>query len=287
MSIIYKPNDMIADGRYEIIRFIGEGGAAMVYQARNSQTRDEVAIKFLRRELLEDSKQIEIFEHEGHLSAQLHHPHIVTVHETIADQQKGRAIYLLVMEYMSGGSLARQIKSDRSVEQSIKWIKQLLSAMAYAHDKGVIHQDIKSANVFLNAQGDVKIGDFGLAKLADSSYSQALNIPFASDHILPQKRGTPAYMSPELCYGEMQDERSDIYSLGILFFEMLTGQLPFQAEGMIALARQHTSKPTPSIDRLNPDLPVILEVVVRRMMTKEKDDRYQSARQILNDIKDL
>jgi eukaryotic-like serine/threonine-protein kinase len=281
MSIIYKPEDIIASERYEIIRLIGEGGSGTVYQGRNRKTAQEVAIKVLRNELIEDSKHVAIFKHEAKLAAKLRHPNIVAVHESVADQQQEKTIYLLVMEYLAGGSLAAQIKSDISVEQSIKWIKQLLSATAYAHEKGIIHQDIKSANVLLNGEGEVKIGDFGLARLADSPHSDV------SDPALTPKKGTPAYMSPELCYGEIQDERSDIYSLGVLFFELLTGQLPFHAEGMIELARQHTSRPVPSIMRLNANLPSLLDEVIRRMMAKDKDARYQSARQILSAIEHL
>ena len=202
---------------------------------------------------------------------------------------KKKQIYLLVMEYLSGGNLTLQIKSGIAIDQSINWIKQLLGAVTYAHDKGIIHQDIKSANIFLNSQGNVKIGDFGLARKTDSFYSESLNIASSAalESSLRQKRGTPAYMSPELCYGEIQDERSDIYSLGVLFFELLTGQLPFEAEGMIELARQHISQPIPSIIRLNAAVPSILDDVIKRMMAKEKDERYQSARQILNEIEKL
>jgi serine/threonine protein kinase len=284
----YQPKEIIANSCYEILNFIGEGGTGTVYLAKNKKNNEKVAIKALHQDLAEDAKQVEIFKHEAQLAAQLHHPNIVTVHDVINDHESGKAIYFLVMEYLPGGSLVAQIKTGVPVDQSIKWIKQLLEAVAYAHDKGIIHQDIKSANVFLTANKNVKIGDFGLAKLADGSYSKSLNdsSPYLNSS-LAQKKGTPAYMSPELCYGEIQDERSDIYSLGVLFFELLTGQLPFEATGIIELAKQHISKPVPSIMRIKSSLPQILDDIVRRMMAKEKDFRYQSARQILQAIEKL
>jgi len=289
MSPIYQPADIIANGRYEIIRLIGEGGAGIVYQCVEKPSLTSVAIKVLRHELIEDKKQIEIFKHEARLAAQLQHQNIVSVYAINTDEWRGKQVHYLIMEYLSGGNLTVKIKSGVNIEQSLAWMKQLLKAIGYAHEQGIVHQDIKSANVFLTSDGEVKIGDFGLARLTNTSYTGSLHEKII-DHeveVLGQKMGTPAYMSPELCFGEIQDERSDIYSLGVLFFEMLTGQVPFEAQGMIELARQHISKPVPSMSRINMAIPEILNDMVRRMMAKEKDARYQSTKQVLSLLESL
>lgn len=277
MNIIYKPKEIIAKGRFEIISVIGEGGTGTVYQALDKSSGQNVAIKLLHPDLTDDPKHIEIFKQEALLAVQLYHPHIVTVQGIITDKWQEKTVYLLVMEYLPGGNLTARVRQGISIEQAIKWMKQLLTALAYAHDQGIIHQDIKSANVFVTADNDVKIGDFGLAKLINA----------AESGVVKHNKGTPAYMSPELCYGEEQDERSDIYSLGVVFFELLTGKLPFEAAGMIELARQHISKPVPSVKCLNSSIPLLLDSIIKRMMAKDKDQRYQSARQILQDMETL
>lgn len=286
MSIIYKPTDTIAEGRYKIIKLIGEGGTGFVYLCLDKHLLKDVAIKILRHELVEDKKLVEIFKHEAQLAAQLNHPNIVQAYGADCYQWHKEQVYFLVMEYLSGGNLTAQIKSAIPLDRSIKWIRQLLNAMVYAHDKGVIHQDIKSSNIYLTEKGDVKIGDFGLARLTNTASMENISTT-ASTHSQYQKMGTPSYMSPELCFGEIQDERSDIYSLGVLFFEMLVGKMPFEAAGIIELARQHVSKPVPSLRRINPEVPTLLDEVVQRMMAKNKDERFQSANQILNAIASL
>lgn len=284
MSIIYKPTDTIAHGRYEVIRLIGEGGAGIVYQCKERPLLNDVAVKVLRHELIEDKKLIGIFRHEARLAAQLQHPHIVSVFEVNTDEWEDKQIYFLAMEYLPGGTLTARIKAGLTIELAFEWMKQLLQAVGYAHEKGVIHQDIKGGNVLLTEDDQVKIGDFGLARLSGPGHFSVEEESLSEKKIkfMVKTMGTPAYMSPELCYGEIQDERSDIYSLGVLFFEMLTGQMPFEAQGMIELPRQHISKPVPSVRRIKPEIPSILDDMVKRMMAKDKDERFQSTRQILS-----
>ena len=284
MSIIYRPNHTIANGHYEFIRLIGEGGTGVVYQCVEQPLNKYVAIKVLRQELVEDKKQIDLFKHEAKLAAQLHHAHIVDIYEVNREKSLGKEIHYLVMEYLPGGSLTTKLQSGINIKQSLDWMKQLLKAIGYAHEQGIVHQDVKSANVFLSEDGQVKIGDFGLARLTKAAYSGSFQDEMNEEQIkvFAQKMGTPAYMSPELCYGELQDERSDIYSLGVLFFEMLTGKVPFEALGMIELARQHISKPVPAMSRLNPEIPPILDDMVKRMMAKDKAARFQSTEEILS-----
>ncbi len=294
MSIIYKSNDIIGAGRYQILKLIGEGGAGVVYQCQDKSLLkdrpiEDVAIKILRQELIEDEKQVEIFKHEAQLATLLQHPNIVAIYDIGTENWQNKQIYYLVMEYLPGGNLTKQIRAGISAAQAVNWMKQLLGAIGYAHRQEIIHQDIKSANVYLTDYGQIKIGDFGLARIIQNAHLDRGNA--LSSHpktgTAPQKMGTPAYMSPELCYGEIQDERSDIYSLGVLFFEMLTGQMPFEAQGMIELARQHISKPVPSISRIRPTVPSALDNIVKRMMAKDKDERFQSAQQVLTALESV
>ncbi len=288
MSTIYQPTDLIAQGRYEIISLIGEGGAGIVYQCIDKPSNTAVAIKVLRPELIEDKKQIEIFRQEARLAAKLLHPNIVGIYEINTEEWQGKQIHYLVMEYLPGGNLTTKIKSGVRVSESLLWMKQLLDAISFAHEQGIIHQDIKSANVFLDGNGSVKIGDFGLARLITGNAPSFVDkMTDSQARALAQRMGTPAYMSPELCFGEIQDERSDIYSLGILFFEMLVGKVPFEAPGMIELARLHISKPVPSLCRINPAIPQMLDEMIKRMLAKDKNERFQSIKQIKSVIDSL
>jgi serine/threonine protein kinase len=265
--------EKLEQGHYTVIREIGTGGMGVVYQCRDEFLLRDVAIKMLLPELMSDINNLETFTQEARLAAQLEHPNIVTIYDIGVEDKDEREHHFVAMEYLPGGSLSNQLTfGPLSVEHCLNWMKQLASALSFAHKRTVVHQDIKADNIFITNEGDIKIGDFGLAKLLVGRV-----------HYNTQTRGmgTPAYMSPELCRGEAQDYRSDIYSLGVLFFEMATGQLPFQARGMIDMAMKHTSAPVPSVRRLSPQVPEVLEKVVHKMMAKDPDERYQSAADIL------
>ncbi|MBS2002170.1 MAG: PQQ-binding-like beta-propeller repeat protein [Cyanobacteria bacterium SZAS LIN-5] len=279
MAVIFSRGDKLENGHYTVVKELGVGGMGVVYHCRDEQLMRDVAIKMLLPELMTDKSNVEIFRQEARLAAQLEHPNIVTVYEIGVEERQKKQHHYVSMEYLPGGNLANRVVSGPlAVEHCLNWMKQLASGLTFAHKRGVIHQDIKADNIFITTEGDLKIGDFGLARLLVGRvhYNSAT-----------KGMGTPAYMSPELCRGEPQDHRSDIYSLGVLFFEMATGQLPFRAGGMIEMATKHSSAPIPSAKRINPLIPDILDKVIRRMMAKTPEERYSNMSEVLTILDDL
>lgn len=276
---IFARGDKLEDGHYTVLEEIGVGGMGVVYHCRDELLLRDVAIKMLLPSLMADKKNLEVFKEEARLAAQLEHPNIVTVYDIGVESRSGRDHHFVAMEYLPGGNLANRVTQGAlPLEHALNWMKQLSSGLSFAHKRGVIHQDIKADNIFITNEGDLKIGDFGLARLlVGRVYLNSAT----------KGMGTPAYMSPELCRGDQQDHRSDIYSMGILFFEMCTGQLPYRAQGMIEMAMKHTSAPVPSAKRLNPQVPDILDKVIKRMMAKTPDERYRSMADVLGIIDDL
>ncbi|MBY0357330.1 MAG: PQQ-binding-like beta-propeller repeat protein [Candidatus Obscuribacterales bacterium] len=174
--------------------------------------------------------------------------------------------------------MRRQIgKTSQTLDQAIEWMKQMATALNYAHKRGVLHQDIKPDNVFITQEGNLKIGDFGLALIATGIAYQRTS----------QGKGSPAYMSPELCRGDPYDHRSDIYSLGAVYFELLTGELPFKATGMIEMALKHTTAPVPSALQLKPDLPPVLDKMLKQMMAKDPAERPESLAELVPQLEQL
>ncbi len=278
MPAIFSRGEKLENGHYTVVKEIGVGGMGVVYHCRDELLTRDVAIKMLLPELMSDKKNLEVFRQEARLAAQLEHPNLVTVYDIGFEERQGKQHHFLAMEYLTGGNLAIRLQdSPLSLEHSLNWMKQLASGISFAHKRGVVHQDIKADNIFITNEGDLKIGDFGLARLLVG------RVGAANTKVM----GTPAYMSPELARGEPQDHRSDIYSLGVLFFEMATGSLPFRAKGMIEMAMKHATAAIPSIRRQNPEAPEVLDKVIRRMMAKMAEDRYQNAADILNIIDEL
>lgn len=234
---IFARSDKLEDGHYTVLEEIGVGGMGVVYHCRDELLLRDVAIKMLLPSLMADKKNLEVFKEEARLAAQLEHPNIVTVYDIGVESRNGRDHHFVAMEYLPGGNLANRVTQGAlPLEHALNWMKQLSSGLSFAHKRGVIHQDIKADNIFITNEGDLKIGDFGLARLlVGRVYLNSAT----------KGMGTPAYMSPELCRGDQQDHRSDIYSMGILFFEMCTGQLPYRAQGMIEMAMKHTSHRCP------------------------------------------
>lgn len=279
MTTLLARGDKLENGHYTVLAELGVGGMGVVYHCRDELLLREVAIKMLLPELMADKNSVEVFRQEARLAAQLEHPNIVTIYDVGVEERLGKQNHFVAMEYLPGGNLAAKVTTGPlPVEHCLNWMKQLAAGLSFAHKRGVIHQDIKADNIFITNEGDLKIGDFGLARLLVGRVHCNASI---------KGMGTPAYMSPELCRGDPQDHRSDIYSLGVLFFEMATGQLPFRARGMIEMAMKHSTAPVPSVRRINPIVPDILDRVIRRMMAKTPEERYQSALEVQNIIDDL
>ncbi len=269
---MFFPGDKLAKGHYTIVEELGQGGMGVVYHCYDELLHRDMVVKMLLPELMDELSVTNGFYREAQLAAQLHHPNIVTIYDLGKEEQKGKIFHFIAMEYLPGGSLSRQIKHKTlSMENTLCWMNQLASGLLFAHQKKIVHQDIKSDNVFITNEGDLKIGDFGLAKLvAGLMKSRTMN-----------GMGTPAYMSPELCQGLSQDYRSDIYSLGVLFFEIVTKQLPYQAKGLIEMAMKHMNAPIPSARNINPDVPEILDALIQRMMSKLPQERFQSLEEVV------
>jgi serine/threonine protein kinase/outer membrane protein assembly factor BamB len=278
MPAIFSRGEKLENGHYTVVKEIGVGGMGVVYHCRDELLTRDVAIKMLLPELMSDKKNLEVFRQEARLAAQLEHPNLVTVYDIGVEERQGKQHHFLAMEYLTGGNLAIRLQdAPLSLEHALNWMKQLASGISFAHKRGVVHQDIKADNIFITNEGDLKIGDFGLARLLVGRVGNA------NTKIM----GTPAYMSPELARGEPQDHRSDIYSLGVLFFEMVTGSLPYRAKGMIEMAMKHATAAVPSVRRQSPEAPEVLDKVIRRMMAKMAEDRYQNAADILSIIDEL
>lgn len=252
-------------GRYQILGEIGRGGMATVYRALDPNFNREVAIKLLPREMMHDPEFRERFQREIRMVSSLEHPDIVPVYDS--GEEDGQLYF--VMRYMAGGSLAEWLKSGKvSLQKTAEIIEKLALGLDYAHQKGVIHRDIKPDNVLFDANSNPYLSDFGVAKLAEAASSGT------GSGII----GTPAYVSPEQAQGENDkvDRRSDVYGLGVLVYQMLTGKLPFTADTPMGVLVKHINEPVPNIRAIDPNLPPWLETIIKTAMAKKKEDRYPS-----------
>ncbi len=261
--------------RYEIRRELGRGGMAAVYLAYDPNFDREVAIKVLPHELMHDPAFRTRFHREARTIAALEHPAIVPVYDF--GEQDGQPF--LVMRYLSGGSLVARIRSGPvPAGEAARILARIGSALDAAHAKGIVHRDLKPANILFDQYGEAYLGDFGIAQLSEGSST------LTGGMIL----GTPAYMSPEQISGEKKvDGRSDIYALGIVVFEMLTGKTPFQADSPVKLMMMHISTPPPSISETDAKLPPGSAAVLERALAKEPDQRYQKAAEFSRAFEDL
>ncbi|MBX3036439.1 MAG: protein kinase [Anaerolineales bacterium] len=261
-------------GRYEIKSELGRGGFATVYLAYDPRFEREVAIKFLPPELMHADPQFRTrFEREAKIIAQLEHPSIVPVYDVGEENNQP----YFVMRYMGGGSLAERIKTKTfTVAEAVKLLEQIAPGMDEAHAKGIVHRDLKPANILFTSKGTPLISDFGIAKF---SQGEAGNVTGSA--II----GTPAYMAPEQASGEAVDGRTDIYALGVILYEMVTGKQPYQADTPLGLAIKHVTEPVPHILEADPSLPTWMEKVISTAMAKDKDDRFTTAVELVETIK--
>lgn len=262
---------MIAD-RYMVVKHIGQGGMADVYVALDTLLNREVAIKVLRGELCSDPIALLRFQREAQASCALIHPNIVEIYDV--GEEKGH--HYIVMEYIRGKTLKQLINQRGALlkEEAIDVMKQLVSATCEAHKKGIIHRDIKPQNVLVKDDGTIKMVDFGIALAHD-----ALQLT-QSDSVM----GSVHYLAPELARGENATYQSDIYSLGIVFYELLTGEVPFRGESPVQIALRHMRDEIPSVKSLIPTLPQSIENIILRATVKRKDFRYRTAQEMLNDL---
>ena len=263
----------LIDNRYKIIKSIGEGGMANVYLAFDTILEREVAVKILRGDLAEDEKFVRRFQREANSASSLKHPNIVEVYDVGEDDGK----YFIVMEYINGKTLKSLIKKRGvlTLEEVIDIMLQLTSAVSCAHDSYIIHRDIKPQNVMILEDGRVKITDFGIAMALNNNELTQTNSVMGSVHYLP----------PEQANGSGSTIKSDIYSLGILMFELLTGKLPFKGENAVEIAIKQMREPIPSVRSISPDIPQSVENVVLKACAKNPKNRYDTAREMFEDIK--
>jgi len=263
--------DTLFDGRYRIVRKLGAGGMANVYLAEDQELGRRVAIKILNDRHANDDQFVERFRREAKNAAALSHPNIVSIY----DRGEAEGTYYIAMEYLDGRSLKELIVSrgPAPVHVAVEYARQILSALRFAHRHGIVHRDIKPHNVLVDAEGRVKVTDFGIARAGTSQMTEAGSIV-----------GTAQYLSPEQARGADVDQRSDLYSLGVVLYELLTGEPPFEGDTPVEIAMKHLSTvPEPPSAR-RPDIPRELDWVVMRALAKDPDGRYQSAEEMDADL---
>lgn len=267
--------------RYEIGDLIGAGGMADVFQGRDTRLSRPVAIKILRSDLARDPAFLSRFRREAQAAAGLNHPAIVSVYDTGEEVTESGVLPYIVMEQVNGKTIREVIRSGERLpfSRAIAVTRGILEALEYSHRNGIVHRDIKPANVMLTTGGDVKVMDFGIARALDDA---SATVTHAWTVV-----GTANYLSPEQARGEVADSRSDIYSVGCLLYELLTGRPPFLGDTPVAIAYQHVSAEFTPVSELNEELPVGVDNVISGALSKDPLARYQSASEMLEDINRL
>ena len=259
------------DNRYEILERIGTGGMAIVYKAKCHRLNRLVAIKILKSDLAQNEEFRRRFNAESQAVAQLSHPNIVSVY----DVSRGGDMEYIVMELIDGITLKQYMEKRGQLNwrESLHFITQIMRGLSHAHSRGIIHRDIKPQNIMVLRDGSVKVADFGIACLADSAQT-----------LTQEALGSVHYISPEQARGDRPDARSDIYSSGVVLYEMLTGRLPFEGESAVSVAIQHLSSIPLAPREINPDIPEQLELICMKAMAPDLEHRYQSADAMIADL---
>ena len=262
------------DNRYEILERIGTGGMAIVYKAKCHRLNRLVAIKILKSDLAQNEEFRRRFNAESQAVAQLSHPNIVSVY----DVSRGGDMEYIVMELIDGITLKQYMEKRGQLNwrESLHFITQIMRGLSHAHSRGIIHRDIKPQNIMVLRDGSVKVADFGIACLADSAQT-----------LTQEALGSVHYISPEQARGDRPDARSDIYSSGVVLYEMLTGRLPFEGESAVSVAIQHLSSIPLAPREINPDIPEQLELICMKAMAPDLEHRYQSADAMIADLENF
>ena len=270
--MLFTKGQLIND-RYEIIKSIGEGGMANVYLAKDVFLDRKVAVKVLRGDLANDEKFIRRFQREAYAASSLSHPNIVEMYDVGEDN----GTYYIVMEYIEGRTLKQLLKKRGSITPAevVDIMLQLTDGIAVAHDKYIIHRDLKPQNIMISDDGKIKITDFGIAMALNSTQVTQTNSVMGSVHYLP----------PEQASGKGSTTKSDIYSMGIMMFELLTGKLPFKGENAVEIALKHMKDDIPSVRKINQNIPQSLENIIIKSTAKNPKNRYDDVKEMYNDLK--
>jgi serine/threonine-protein kinase len=258
----------VVDGRYKITSRIGSGGMADVYCAADTHLGRDVALKILHRRFSQDEEFVERFRREASAAAGLQHPNVVSVY----DRGSHDDTWYIAMELLKGRSLKDVIRQDAPIDQrrAIDLVIQILQAASFAHKRGVVHRDFKPHNVIVADDDSLKVTDFGIARAGASEMTETGSI-----------MGTAQYLSPEQAQGQRVDARSDLYSIGVILFELLTGGVPFSGESAVSIALKHVSEPAPDVRQLRADVHPALAAVVARALVKDQAGRFQSAEEFI------
>ena len=268
-----SPITKLADGRYTVGQMIGTGGMADVYLGLDTRLDREVAIKVLRRDLAKDPAFVARFRKEALAAGGLNHPGIVAVYDSGEENNSP----FIVMELVSGQTLRQKLQSGKiPLSTSLEIIKGILNALDYSHNKGIVHRDIKPSNIMITDSGDIKVMDFGIARATDDIGATLTN----TWNVV----GTAQYLSPEQATGELADGRSDLYSLGCLMYELLTGRPPFTGDTPVSVAYQHVSSALTPASQINPSLDPNLDRMLEVVLAKDPNNRYQDAAAMLEDL---
>ena len=262
----------LINGRYEVIRSIGEGGMANVYLGYDKILDRNVAIKVLRGDLANDEKFVRRFQREALSASSLSHPNIVAMYDVGEDD----GLYYIVMEYVEGKTLKQLLKKRGSLtlSEAIDIMLQLTDGMAHAHDSYIVHRDLKPQNIMIQDDGQIKITDFGIAMALNSTQLTQTNSVMGSVHYLP----------PEQAAGKGATIKSDIYSMGIIFYELLTGELPFKGDSAVEIALKQMKEPLPDVHKLNNDIPQSIENIILKATAKNPKNRYDDAKSMHDDL---
>jgi eukaryotic-like serine/threonine-protein kinase len=262
-------------GDYLLLKRLGRGGMADVFLAEQQSLKRKIAVKILKPDLARNDRYIRRFKREAQAAAKLVHSNIIQIFEVGIQ----RGYYFIAQEYVAGRNLKQFLKQNGTLSPilAISVIRQVASALKKANEEGIVHRDIKPENIMITEDGDVKVADFGLARIADESIANELTQ-------LGVTMGTPLYMSPEQIEGRDIDTRADIYSLGVTSFEMLTGRTPFVGDTALALAVKHLNEPAPDILLYRDDLPPALGSIIAKMLSKKADDRFANGGELLRQL---